>query len=166
VRDVAGYEGVWRGVTLCCWVGVSRRLGVNSAFIFMASGPVQCTLRSLQMRRIHSFETSGNTQQHCVMSSNSRPSVEPQSCLSLVSVFSHLSPIHTHTHTHTHTHRFFEFPSLHFLLQVISSLRFWKPKVHVHFAYLPCMLHDPPCFVHPNRRPCLSDSNTQKQGKG
>jgi hypothetical protein len=38
----------------------------------------------------------GNMQRHCVVSSNSRPSTEPQSYLSLVSV-SRLSPIHTYS---------------------------------------------------------------------
>ena len=101
-------SGVWRCVVGLVFPDVWK---VNSAFIFMESGPVHCTLRSLQMRAMDSFETSESTQRHCVMSSNSRPSVEPQICLSLVSVVSHLSPVHTHTHTHTH--RFFEFPYLH-----------------------------------------------------
>jgi len=136
-------SGVWRCVVGLVFPGVWK---VNSAFIFMESGPVHCTLRSLQMRAMDSFETSGSTQRHCVMS-NSRPSVEPQICLSLVSFVSHLSPIHTHTHTVSLNSRICTF-----LVQVISSLRFWKTKVRMHFAYLPCMLRAPPCFVHPNSR--------------
>ena len=109
------------------------------------SGPVECALRSLQMRGIPSFETSGNTQPHCVTSSDSLLCVEPRNFLSLVSVVSHLRPIHT-----LPPPRFFEFLYLHFFLQVISSFRFLKPKVRMRFAYLPCMLHTPPGFVHPN----------------